>query len=721
MKTLTEQLTKWFFTIVLVLVVVQTIFAAIGNIKIVGGWPFPVPPPVVVDDLDDEISQKTKGKLTVPEINQFLEDQDLPIADDIFTSWAVRETANYVVLYRGSVNLVGAPILPNLSFLKTSDGLVFDGMWGVTVDKGADWWNGGYYWDRAQINYAFNDQAYNANIKNIWQKILIQGVVGWIGVLPGIFFGSSLAWSDWENIVTFSDFNPNFVKDYRNHGAIYLPFIDWNARLNDLYNFTRRHIVDDVMTTHYINLLPDVFMPRFEGEDADKQALGYINSLATHLYRQSKTVNNSQGTSLVDISHYFNKYVSDDDLHKFPIPEEKEADFNGDEFYPIYRAKVIAEVSYSYNDAQIKRNQDTIVQNVESSKQIVAETPVVESKILKLNLKLQNSNNSDLSQFKIEEKPVIITIGDRVVRFETLTDLQKGKTIVVPQKQSLNYAITSPANGLVFNAYSGTIITTTSDAEKAFEFTYTHNVIPVSARLIPTGTVDLSAVNLTTNPVVVSMIGTTKEGTFQFVFNSNEKLTGAENINMPLGVYNYTISSSQLSFTEPTGQITVSAQERMFNFTYYVQTNGQASSDWTLSSNLDDRGSDASISKNFSFRISAADLERIKQTARSIQSGGMSAEVKISFYDGSDLVLERNVVRITEDYLNGQSYYAEFEEQRLEGGKAYTVVMTITYIESIASVRKIETSDPLQIQWQDFIKSGGTTYTGLNRFWIESK
>ena len=198
------------------------------------------------------------------------------------------------------------------------------------------------------------------------------------------------------------------------------------------------------------------------------------------------------------------------------------------------------------------------------------EPPTIIKEYSKLNIKLKNKDDSDISLLDIKTNPVNIKIADEIVSISSNLELSNGKTIVLEKGKSYFYEIESGA--LTFNSYSGNIVLDKTEQTVYFEYTYSHGFTYTTISLMPITATDSSGIDLSANPVRIVFTGLNGEGTYQFVFDSNDKLTSEIGQFLKTGEYSYSVLSEQLIFSSTSGNQKVDANNRKFAFTYSINT-----------------------------------------------------------------------------------------------------------------------------------------------------
>lgn len=510
--------------------------------------------------LDNDIGGQTNGGLTSDEVDKFSNDDKLPFSDDVFRNFIIRETDKYVVIFRESTNLYGESIYPNLSFVKTPKGLIWDGVWGITAEIQTNFWNARHDFNNAKFNLNFKLVSFRGYDASSLANLAYNGI------LQGLVSGGN----DESNIVTFSDFRADFCPGYYKYNILSNLWADAENELNRLFNLTHSYIVKNVFSPFFQNITDVENGPvEMRAQNNNSANLEYMNSFATYLWFNSKSLDREKNTKVLDISSYFNKYIKDEDKPLYPISASKLEEYPGHEFYPIYNCKIVANVEYSYDFVQIHRDNKKIETKTKDIK--VSEVPKVEEALSELRVKLNNKDASDLSSFNIENAPVEIKIGDKLLKFTTEKDLINGKLTAIKKGSLTNFDIES--NELLFDSYSGTLLVNDTISTKTFDFTYLENSINLSVSLNQISSLGRDTINLKSNPVRIILTGKNGEGTHQFVFNDNSMLDEKIIKTLKKGSYEYAVLSEQLIFSSTSGniEITSTSRNQIFNYTVILR------------------------------------------------------------------------------------------------------------------------------------------------------
>lgn len=641
--------------VIAITIIVNVLGFVVGLFNPSSWWPFQIQAIEQVS-LDNGLKGKTNGGFTFEELEKFREDEQLPYYDDVFKDFYVKETEDYVVLFRKVEKEVTLPLTnivtklntyPNLSFIKTSNGLIWDGAWGIKTDVPVNWATGVHDFSKAETTLNVGMNSY--------------------GTSDSFDLGSFIPFSSfrtnyYENIVTFSDFRTSFAPDYWDSAF-------WNSwfkenETNKLYNYIHTYLYENVIDKYFLDitdLLPEAQIEFFTGvENVNNSALilGKINSFATYLWNNSKTEDKIDNNSLLDISDYYINIIPEDLQENYPIPQEKLAEYGDVEFYPTYISKIFANVQYSYDSVTIIRNNEEAQEKVKYYS--VEPTPEVTTEYAQLQVTLNNAENSNLSDLDLSVNPVIITFGDKTLKFNDKTKLTK--SIALEMNIELFYTIDS--SNLIFDVYSGTITLENKNSTKTFDFEYTSGFIPTSISLTAISSSGQEYINLADFPVTIVFTGNDGEGTYEFVFDNNSKLNIDITKYVKIGSYTYSILSEQLIFGSTSGNIEITSTERRFIFTYAVDTMVGTTLNLDLEYSTRDLNPDylwsdivfsivnqsivfSQIGGNFDMVLKIYDLEDYELINRSY-------EMNIENYVSSGLAIVSNGVLI-----NGQNYVAQ--------------------------------------------------------------
>ena len=220
----------WILVIVYLLFLISSIFNKIGinlsslfNHEIVEETP-----------LQNGLKALTNGGLTPQEFEKQRQDENAPYSGDEVKNFYIRETDKYVIFYR-QADLNGSTIYPNISFVKTDKGLIWDGAWGVKVKLHTNWLTGYRDFNNPtwELNLMNNNFTYSKSILSFWKMFYLTA--------PNVE----------ENIVTFSDFNENFCIDFYECNGFALMFQNRQNEINRLQNITHEYLLKNILIPYF--------------------------------------------------------------------------------------------------------------------------------------------------------------------------------------------------------------------------------------------------------------------------------------------------------------------------------------------------------------------------------------------------------------------------------------------------------------------------------------
>lgn len=517
----------------------------------------------VVNPIENTIPILSNGDLTYEEIHQQKKDTEAPTCDDIFNDYYVYETDTYVFVITRAIN-EGKYIYPRLSFVKTENGtLQFDGTLGLEATIDVNWFTGIPNFDSLSFEYDYTlGLKYEPGID-----------INWVNLFGGILSSVSVA-RNTDNFVSFSNYDITYCKNFTNcMGTARTIRLLSGAEENDkriLKSKTFDWIRDNLMP-YFVDLGNGVEFimadKSLSKEERQIETMAYLNSYVTYMWNQTKTEDKKENQKVVDLSNYFAKFIYDENIYKqYPIPANKKAEYPNQEYYTVYNCKILGNVSYAFWK-QILINGDILPDDGDF---VIVPPPIVDKEYSKVTFVLENKDKSDLSELDITNNPVIIEINDKQLLFANRHDLFSGKSIALEKNKTYSYEITS--NSLSFESYSGSFEINENLQQVTLKYTYSHGFTYTTISLMPITATDSSGIDLSANPVRIVFTGLNGEGTYQFVFDSNDKLTSEIGQYLKNGDYSYSVLSEQLIFSSTSGNQKIDSNNRKFTFTYSINT-----------------------------------------------------------------------------------------------------------------------------------------------------
>lgn len=489
-----------------------------------------------IDTIKDKW-QNTNGGFTFEQIKKTQEDDTAPICDDQIIKLDCYDFGSYIVFSYKS-----GGIYQNALFYKSPNGLIVDGMINMyaKMDKKYKfpWW---YY----NVNsFQWVDQRQNAPIYDELRQN-----------------NSKLNWRKWDNLVSVSRSSAKFLTDLGGFVAGYDKACAYAMKqasvlngLNATANFIKFGEVELIGTAN----------------------TGYakINSFYNYLYQEIQgTQYNS--TKLIDANSVLCVPVAESLQSKYPIPENKKAEYDNKEFYGVYKCNVAVELKFlkggftlSESDKNKEFFEDLNNDNRYKDK-VKVEEVVSKNNYSKLNLSFKDTGNSDLTNLNLLTFPVTMIFTDtesnttKKVVVDTIAKLNNGVNVLLEKNTNIRYEIRS--NGLVFDDHDGTFKLTDGANSLTFNYYYINNFVTASVGLNPIGTIDMSKIDLSINPVKI--IIKNEKHTYTFTFDNNSKFETKISQMVELGEYEYAILSDTLVFASTSGKLTITTTDRdmLFN------------------------------------------------------------------------------------------------------------------------------------------------------------
>lgn len=520
---------------------------------------------VEADKKDSHLIGQSNGGLTIEEVITMRVDENRPYAEDVGVDFYIYETDHHVILVR-SIMENGKLLKHNALFLKSDKGLIFDGGVGYSLeDVSTDLFTGTYVLRDATFKYQLPIQfAYE----------LPEGETE----LSPENINSGVNYSSLPFSLIWNNFSPHFSVSKFNAGNVNVPKYK-KSILGKNYEASETNRVFNLMLDNYSNkvLIPyfmsfsDVNGGNVElingSNDGDTTLnLSMLNSFATYLFNQSKL----KEPNIVLLDDYYNMYIKTSEVKNYPIAEEFLYKYPSTNYYTMFNNSIYANTRYAYivDGRIVQITNSEIAKAVKDD--VVAPIPSVVKEYGNVKINLINDSTVTINDIDISTYPVVIKINNNSIKFNTKNDLVLGKSIILPLNEDLEYEILS--NGLAFNSYSGVVSFSELNNVVNLNFHYQVGAVETSVKINALTNIDLSIVNLASNPVKIIFNHKTSSNTYIFDFNSNDLINTTFKEFMKVGDYDYTILSNQLIFATNNGEVTISESDRVLVFNFGVNT-----------------------------------------------------------------------------------------------------------------------------------------------------
>ena len=493
--------------------------------------------PIVVDPYKNATSNVIP--FTKEEVEAQITNPECPNMGDITDKIYIQEYNDVVVFYKESKDQEGKTFYPNLLFLKTEQGLIYNGCTNLHAEA--------VIWFGNQNSFTWQP--------NFYEKPFI----------PDVSLNSHRA-----NFVIYSSGYSDTFVDY---GGLF------NGGFHEYYLNRARDYVNANLLPYFLSFYNNnIKIWQNEGSE-----LADFNAFYDYIYRSYKTGAMS-GTIELKSPDFVTWQIPVEEQSQYPMNETANFEFYNFNFFLEY---------FSTKDNRFLINinwQDDVDANVEviETKTIEEEPSTIPTVVFKLSdgkefnvdnlLDLNSILNATIERNKhlkaraeiLQENPVSFKIFQnneyiKEIVFDTFEDLRDGISLNLRQGE---YTYTLSSNAFVFDYTFGNLIIS-QNATFVHKYSYMEDSVVVSVGLKPTST-GYTDIILMSNPVSISFLNKETKETFSLIFNGTVPST--KTLILPFGTYAYVISSDLLEFSPRNGEFTVSATNHSFIFEYYISS-----------------------------------------------------------------------------------------------------------------------------------------------------
>lgn len=495
-------------------------------------------------DLKNDLSTIVNGDYTIEQGKTMQADADCPTSNDQFNTIYMQIHDSYVVFYYPYKSDDGI-IYPNLTFRKVGeDKLSLDGVANATLEckRGGFLGLGTYNWSKAYVKLQIGNPP---KYQKWWGNSAHNNVLS-------LYSNDCFYWNGYNHPRTVTGPSSN--------------------EQNKARSFVRNAIRE--MVENYFLQFENLRLQT--QSESNNDIYKYLNTYFAYLYNTTK-IKAVGTTSVVNVNDFLTYDIPTDEQKNYPIPESKKADYPSDwTNYKMYKCDKYTNVVYELNDKQTIVGVDNLDPNDGIDCDVV---PIQKNRYSILKVQLNNKNDADISAVDFSVNPVKITFSSdnqtpKLLTFVTIEELKRGCEISLLSSNTYNYSIES--NALVFDNISGRVkVLLALNYTLSLDYTYLNNAVLCSFGLNSVGSIDLSDIDLSINPVTISLQNGSNFYNLEF---DNNKYIGANatrellEIVLPYGTYTFSLSSNALTFPSTTGQITISAENRIHLFNYVQKT-----------------------------------------------------------------------------------------------------------------------------------------------------
>lgn len=481
--------------------------------------------------------KNSNGGFTFEQIQKSLEDEDCPSYNDQVISLNCYDFGGYVAF-----SFENNGTYHNALFYKSGNGLILDGMINTTA------------------TYDFCWGIFNFNIQTFKWKYELN---------KEPFYFEETAWykCHYDNMVSVSRQKAYFVENLEGG------FLTFNRGEASTHALKEAALLTGLNATSNFIKFGDV-------ELIGKSSEGYvkINSFYNYLYEQinGQAYNTNK---IIDTTNSMCVPIPAELQKKYPISADKKSDYNAD-YYGVYNCNIAVDLTFKQGnkttDASTKNEEyvDTIKKDNNLKDKMTVEPLKPNFYFSSVVLNFTNERDSDLSNIDLSKSPVKVTFTcsqlniNKTVVIDNFLGLLFPRIVLLNNNQVWNYLIDSET--LIFDTFKGHFSLSSQKTSLTFPYYYLDNYTIASVGLNAVGTVDMTNIDLSQNPVKIILAN--DDHTYQFVFDDNSKINSYQSMLVEMGKYNYTILSKQLEFASVTGSLTITSTDKIMLFNYAVTT-----------------------------------------------------------------------------------------------------------------------------------------------------
>ena len=474
------------------------------------------------------------GGLTRFQIDQQKANDACPTHDDVNDIVYIQDYGDLVCFYKKTTDDKGNTIYPNILFVKTDEGLKFDGALNMHGEEYAGWFGIGQSFT---VEQQFSKiPEYNKSSVFIFDNPSDNFVdaVGFSGFISRAvdLFGHRQDRINKAHEYVIQNIYPYFLKFYNNNVEIIQDELTADGDFNYFYTFL------------------------------------YKNAKAYDFGTNSRGEKITGGTLCVDVT----------DLTVYPLPSELQGRYeipnsNPKEYFGIYKCNVYLTCNYVLKD-EVKVNNDYVWDGIKDDP--IEDRNVDVKPLCNMSISLSPEGNYQNATIKsiVNESPVKISFYKDNILYKEITftkDLfvnSKASIVNGFEKGTYTYEIESAQ--LLFDSHSGSVNITNSSGIN-FIYSYQNGKLVANFSISPVSNdVDYSSIDLSNYPVRIILNNVETNETTQFIFDTQAKVNETQSSLMKIGRYTYTILSEKLIFGSTSGNFEINSRNRNFDFSFAV-------------------------------------------------------------------------------------------------------------------------------------------------------
>src|SRR5574344_341988 len=477
------------------------------------------------------------GGLTRTQIEAQKANDSCPKHIDVNDTIYIQDYGGCVCFYKKTKDENGKTIYPNILFIKTSDGLKFDGALNMHGEAYAGWLGGiGAYFNVSQ-------QYYN---------------------VP--------SYSD-SSVFIFDNPSDNFVNQTGFSGFITRAVECWSQRQQRLET-SQQYVIKNIYP--YFLKFYDNNVEIIQDENT---ASGDFNFFYDYVYRSAKAYDYGTDTK----GNAMTRGICSVDVTKmtvYPLPDELKGKYaipstSPIEYFGIYSCNVYLTCNYSLESTQKSFDDNSyITDGLKDDPIEIMDFPVTPLCNMQISLVPKGEYLNTTIKSIVDASPVTISfvLGNNPYKKLVFSReyFENSKATIITGFDKGDYTYTISSNQLLFDSFSGN---TTISASGTFDikYSYQNGKVLASFAICPESSdIDYSSTDLVNYPVRLILNGVSTQTTNQFVFDNMSTLLDTQQSLMPLGKYSYTILSQKLIFGSTSGSIEITPENRKFAFSFGV-------------------------------------------------------------------------------------------------------------------------------------------------------
>lgn len=488
----------------------------------------------LVGKLDDDWLN-TNGGFTFEQIQNAKNDSECPTIEDVVLNINVQDYGSFVCFYYKDNDLYN-----NAVFLKTSNGLIYDGMLNTSYSFSyrLEWWH--------FLTLGFG-RSYDLN---------------------------SFKWhTEYEKRPYYNNVNyASLSLDVTSYTTCFKGFPYVNAKDAKIIasNKTVEYLADNIINN--FTKFGDV-----ELINTSNTKMTIVNTFYNYIWEQMQGVDYNK-SKIVDVSNLTCVVIPEIERSNYPVSDSFKELYPNVDYYSVYNCNIAIDCTLEKGNVQKETTQNITdyIENVFGDDIVKVDKVEQGESFSNIKVTFNNKNGSDLTNLDLARHPVIFTFTNaelnktKVLTIDSIDKLNKVNNLLLNQNQTWKYSIQSTS--LIFEGYNGSVaVGSTKTYTLNFDYTYLNNKVLAKVGLNAVGTVDTTLFDLSNNPVKIIL--NNDINTYQFIFDSNDDLVGYQSAVVELGDYTYTILSDKLIFASESGNLTITMDDNVMLFNYALSIN----------------------------------------------------------------------------------------------------------------------------------------------------